>query len=141
MIDIWGADQQPGPAPERAAQAGSPVRPGELSQTDVDSVIIDERVLSAPAEPARAPPPLPEPSTTFIQSSPDLEFIDIDSPDDFGFIDAPPALAPPRPDNPDTKLIGIEPPRPTPPSQEASRLDAFAEIEGLDTREKLRRFT
>ena len=41
MIDIWGADEQPEPAPERAAQAASPTRLDELSQVDVDTVIVD----------------------------------------------------------------------------------------------------
>jgi chemotaxis regulatin CheY-phosphate phosphatase CheZ len=141
MIDIWGADEQPEPAPDHAAQAASPTRREELSQNDVDSVIIAQPLLAAPVEHDPAPPPLSQPAAALSEPPAELAFINIDSADDFGFIDAPaPPPPPPRPDNPGAKLVVVEPPRPRPPS-EASRLDAFAEIEGLDTREKLRRFT
>jgi chemotaxis regulatin CheY-phosphate phosphatase CheZ len=139
MIDIWGTDEQPEAAPE-TAQAASSVRLEELSQTDVDSVIIDERALSGPAKPEPAPPRLCEPPAR-VKTAPDLEFINIDTPDDFGFIDAPLALPAPRPDNFGAKLAVVEPPRLPSAGEQASRLAAFAEIEGLDTREKLRRFT
>ena len=58
-----------------------------------------------------------------------------------GFIETTPALPPPspRPDNGAAKLVVIEQAPPPPPP--VSRLEAFAEIEELDTREKLRRFT
>jgi hypothetical protein len=141
MIDIWGADEQPEPAPERAAQASSPVRLEELSQTDVDSVIIDERAVATPDEPVPAPPLLTPASTALVEPPNDLGFIDIESPDDFGFIDTPRALPPPRPETPAGKLMVVEQARPAPPSLAMSRFDAFADIEGLDTREKLRRFT
>jgi hypothetical protein len=134
MIDIWGADERPEPAPDRAPQAGN-LDP-DLSQTDVDSVIIDERPL-APIEPP-APMPLPQ-----VHAGPagDLEFIDIESPDDFGFIDAAPPSSMPHPDHSGPKLAVIEAPSTMPASHEAARLAVFAEIEALDTREKLRRFT
>ena len=141
MIDIWGADEQPEAAPERMAEAASPVRHEELSQTDVDSVIIDERAVATTVEPAPAPPSLAPASAALVEPPNDLGFIDIESPDDFGFIEAPPALPPPRPESPAGKLVIVEPSRSAPPSVEMSRFDAFAEIEGLDTREKLRRFT
>jgi hypothetical protein len=139
MIDIWGADEPPAPAPDLDAETGRPAGRDELTQTDVDSVIIDERVLPEPEAPSPAPPPL-EPAVEMIAPPPDLEFINIDSPDDFGFIDAPLALPPP-PDPPGAKLAVVEPPRPAPEIEGRSRLDAFADIDGLDTREKLRRFT
>jgi hypothetical protein len=141
MIDIWGPDEQHEPPPERVAEAASPVRHEELSQTDVDSVIIDAHVVATSVEPTPAPPPLAPASPALVEPPNDLGFIDIESPDDFGFIEAPPSLPSPRLEGQAGKLVIVEPSPLPPPSVEMSRFDAFAEIEGLDTREKLRRFT
>ena len=136
MMDIWGGEEQaePAPAPGRGWSS-------ELSQGDVDTVIIDDLLFSgAPGE----PDPLPDEPGLLVEA------------DDFGFIDAPIVLPPPPPQPPQppsAQLIVLAPPAPTPlaaqpkvaleavPMPAISRLDAFAEIEGLDTREKLRRFT
>jgi hypothetical protein len=121
MMDISGADA---PAPEMApAPAHQPLT--ELTQLDVDTVIVDDELFSPPSEEA-APPLRPEPPALFIEA------------DDLGFIDAP-LLPPPVAEPPTDTLVMIEQPAPLPPP--LSRLDAFAEIEGLGTREKLRRFT
>jgi chemotaxis regulatin CheY-phosphate phosphatase CheZ len=121
MMDIWGVDE---PAPESAsAPAAEPA--SELTQLDVDTVIVDDELFSPPTPDDIVAPARPDPPGLFIEA------------DDLGFIDAP-LLPPPAADAPAPKLIVIEEPAPPPP---LSRLDAFAEIEGLDTREKLRRFT
>lgn len=172
MIDIWGADEQPEPAPDRAA---SPARYSELSQIDVDTVIVDEHLFSGPDGNKPLHPSLPPAPAPFIDSPEDLGFFEIEA-------------APPAPDTPATSLIVVEQPfhtpapdeppeenpptstapadfidsdhfkfigvspggsspklalveRPLPAAPHAARLSAFAEIEGLDTREKLRRFT
>ena len=104
-------------------------------------MIIDDLLFSAaPGE----PDPLPDEPGLLVEA------------DDFGFIEAPIVLPPPPPQPPpppSAQLIVLTPPAPTPlaaqpkvaleavPMPAISRLDAFAEIEGLDTREKLRRFT
>jgi chemotaxis regulatin CheY-phosphate phosphatase CheZ len=120
MMDIWGADE---PAPE-TAPGPSQEPPSVLTQFDVDTVIVDDELFSL--EPEEAAPPLrPEPTRLFVEAH------------DLGFIDAP-SLPPPVAEAPTATVIMIEQPAPPPP---LSRLDAFAEIEGLGTREKLRRFT
>jgi chemotaxis regulatin CheY-phosphate phosphatase CheZ len=138
MMDIWGGEEpvEPAPAPDRGWSS-------ELSQGDVDTVIIDDLLFSAaPGEPDA----LPDEPALLVEA------------DDFGFIEAPivpppPLQAPSLPQTPSAQLIVLAPPAPTPlaaqpkvaleavPMPAISRLDAFAEIEGLDTREKLRRFT
>jgi hypothetical protein len=127
MIDIWGADEQPEPMPDPSAQAPNPPRPSELSQGDIDTVIVDEELFSPPARPETALLPPPPPPL-------------IESAEDFGFIEVAPLLPPLQPAASAAKLIMIEP-SPAAPVAQMSRLDAFAEIEGLDTREKLRLFT
>jgi chemotaxis regulatin CheY-phosphate phosphatase CheZ len=125
MMDIWGADEEPAPT---SAPRPSPEPAPKLSQGDVDTVIVDEELFcfAAPEPQEKAPAALPEPPGLFIE------------PDDLGFIDAP-ALPPPSPpEAPRAELIVVEQPAPPPA---LSRLEAFAEIDGLDTREKLRRFT
>jgi chemotaxis regulatin CheY-phosphate phosphatase CheZ len=136
MMDIWGGEEEaePAPAPGRA-------RSTELSQGDVDTVIIDDGLFSAaPGE----PDPLAAEPAFLVEA------------DDLGFIEAPIVLPPPPsspPQPPSAQLIVLPPaasapvaaaPRMAPeavPMPAISRLDAFAEIEELDTREKLRRFT
>ena len=183
MIDIWGADEQPEPAPDHATQAGSPGRYSELTQIDVDTVIVDEHLFSGPVGDKPAPLPLPAGPASFIDSPDDFGFFEteitpptteqaattlivieqpvqapaleepasasspllstpanfIESPGDLAFFDVSPDLAFPPPGASSPKLILVEPP--VPAASDASRLSAFAEIEGLDTREKLRRFT
>ena len=186
MIDIWGADEQPAPAPEHAAHAE--VEHEELSQTDVDTVIVaavpfaetqchEEPQTSPPiliesaadigfmeadvdtAEPEQ--PPAPEPVETSGESEDDLDFIDgapdlpdpdplpaaptisrglLDSSDDdIEFVDTAPEPPPPPAKSGPAQLTIVQA---APLSAAAaSILDVFAEIEGLDTREKLRRFT
>jgi hypothetical protein len=61
--------------------------------------------------------------------------------DDFGFIEAAPPLPAPldKPAKPSPAIV--EAPVAEPPAPDMANLAAFAEIESLDTREKLRRFT
>jgi chemotaxis regulatin CheY-phosphate phosphatase CheZ len=148
MIDIWGGEEPPAP-PEHAPGPGQ-ASATDLSQIDIDTVIVDDGLFPMPVR--QAPPPAPaEPPGLFIEA------------DDLGFIDAPalppPSLpepprspeAPARPEAaspleaPSARPIIVAPPSapipPAPPAPPVSRLDAFVEIENLDTREKLRRFT
>jgi hypothetical protein len=162
MIDIWGGDERSDATPEPLA-LGKPTTPIDLSQTDVDTVIVDDDELFSDAGKSKAPIQLAIPAPL------------IEAVDDLAFIESKPADEPPRIAAPGAKLIVIEatPVEPPPPessldaladidkldpteklrrvveaasapeplpSPEAS-LDAFAEIENLDTREKLRRFT
>jgi chemotaxis regulatin CheY-phosphate phosphatase CheZ len=129
MIDIWGADEQPDPAPDVAAQAANPTRHEELSQGDVDSFIVAQEPSSASDIRDGALLSLPPPRPTFIEAA-----------EDISFIEAEPELSSPQPDIAPPKLVAIVEPAAM-PAPDLSRLDAFAEIEGLDTREKLRRFT
>ena len=125
MIDIWGADEQPEPAPERPRETGNTARLDLLSQVDVDTVIVDNERFSTPVK--RSYPSLDGPAAF------------IDSADDFGYIDAEPVLPEPESGHAGATIVVLE--QPPAPATETSRFDAFAEIEGLDTREKLRRFT
>jgi chemotaxis regulatin CheY-phosphate phosphatase CheZ len=151
MMDIWGADDEPvlesAPPPNRA--------PGpQLSQGDVDTVIIDDELFSAQPHGKAALALRPEAAGLFVEAD-DLGFIEIapapaptQTPVELPLTvtaadDLAPAPALPPPSPPPAaaaKLIIVEPPA-APPPPPMSRLDAFAEIEGLDTREKLRRFT
>jgi chemotaxis regulatin CheY-phosphate phosphatase CheZ len=125
MIDIWGAaapavpESSPAwPAPDLMAAGGNPA---DLSQNDVDVVIVEDDLFARTAEPdlpnlprGRAPAlaPLPDPGElTFLEAAPDAWVPEADEP------------ATPAPELPPI------------------RIEAFAEIDALDTREKLKRFT
>jgi chemotaxis regulatin CheY-phosphate phosphatase CheZ len=162
MIDIWGGDEgaQAAPAPLSLA---SPTTAADLSQTDVDTVIVDDDELFS--DPGDAEEIVLEACVPAVEIA-----------DDLAFIESKPAEAAAHVETPSPKLVVIEPAASEPPSPadaspnpladiehldpgeklrrvveaaaaaepspspEAS-LAAFAEIENLDTREKLRRFT
>jgi chemotaxis regulatin CheY-phosphate phosphatase CheZ len=145
MIDIWGADEPREPAPDHASQNAGPALSVDLTQTDVDTVIVDGEMFS-PGE--REPPRL------LLGGAPPAL---IEIPDDLAFMDAAPSEPEPlKRSGPGLILIEHAQSEPiliehTPPPELIvveqapppvfSRLDAFADIENLDTREKLRRFT
>jgi chemotaxis regulatin CheY-phosphate phosphatase CheZ len=167
MMDIWGGDERPDPAPEPLPLA-KPMTPVDLSQTDVDTVIVDDDELFS--EPGNSDGPVQVAAPVLL----------IEAADDLAFIESKPAEQPARVEASSAKLVVIEaaPVEPPPPPAEAgldaradladiekldpgerlrrvveaaapsepspsptASLDAFAEIENLDTREKLRRFT
>jgi hypothetical protein len=156
MIDIWVSDD-PGGGGHRAVGARD-----ELSQGDVDTVIINEECLIEAADDERPSPFAAQPATLVREA-----------PVEIGFVDARPAL--PRPGlelaGEDIEVIDHAPPlrieaaaaagmpstadvgpaaqpgaaeigrAPLVGTGPSARLAAFAEIEALGTREKLRRFT
>ena len=163
MMDIWGGDERPDAPPEPLPLA-KPTTPADLSQTDVDTVIVDDDELFSN-------PGSTDGSVQLATPVPLIEAVD-----DLAFIESKPAEPPPRVEAPGAKLVLIEatavktPPSsdasldtlaeiemldpgerlrrvveaaamPEPPPSPEASLDAFAEIEKLDTREKLRRFT
>ncbi|HEX8164326.1 MAG TPA: hypothetical protein VF601_00895 [Beijerinckiaceae bacterium] len=123
MIDIWGTAAAAVPESPRRAHPAPDLETlsrsaADLTQTDVDSVIVDENLFPGPGLPNErrfelSQPPIGEP------------FAD---PEELAFVDAAAEVPPPR--------AAAEPDRRPP-----LRLDAFAEIDALDPREKLKRFT
>jgi chemotaxis regulatin CheY-phosphate phosphatase CheZ len=127
MIDIWGAAAPAVPeSPPAARSAPDPILveddPADLTQNDVDIVIVDNDLFGHDAnmDETRLPfgqapglDPLPDPDElTFIEAAPEAWAFNIHQPIE--------AVAPERP---------------------PVRLEAFAAIDTLDTREKLKRFT
>lgn len=126
MIDIWGSaapavpesPRPPHPLPDLAADEG---RPADLTQNDVDIVIVDD-ALFVDAD--------PWPDRRFA-----LSHRPIDAPhrpsDDVAFAEATAEPA----------LSVIEESGPEPDGPPTVSYEAFAEIDALDTDEKLQRFT
>ena len=120
MIEIWGGAAA-GLAEETPSGAARSVVAGErpdLSQTDVDIVIVNDDLFAGPGtHEARFAVSAPAPQALPSQA------------EDLAFIEAPrepaPEEAPP--------VAAAEPP--------PLRLEAFAEVEALDMHEKLKRFT
>jgi chemotaxis regulatin CheY-phosphate phosphatase CheZ len=139
MIDIWGGDQRPQPDPLPAAKTDTPI---DLSQTDVDTVIVDDdELFSAPGK-SNGPIPLAIPAP-LIEAADDLAFIESEPVDDTPSVE-PPAIEA-RPEAPSPRLIvieatAVETPRlvETPVPVETS-VDVLSDIETLDPGEKLRR--
>jgi chemotaxis regulatin CheY-phosphate phosphatase CheZ len=122
MIDIWG-----GAAPEAAEGAARPApelvlmedHPADLSQNDVDVVIVEDDLFAlGELEPARRP----------LGQAPDAA--PLRDPNELTFVEA----ASPWAIEGDEPFAAI-------PELPAIRVDAFAEIDALDTYEKLKRFT
>ena len=142
MIDIWGGDERSESAPDPlpAAKTGAPI---DLSQTDVDTVIVDDdELFSAPGKSDGAiqlalPAPL-------IEAADDLAFIESE-PADEAASSEPPSIEVPRLEGPPAARLvvieatPVETPRvgTTPPV--ATSIDVLADIETLDPGEKLRR--
>jgi chemotaxis regulatin CheY-phosphate phosphatase CheZ len=121
MIDIWGGEE---PA---SADDGKPAAPravgSGLSQNDVDIVIVDDDLFSkAAGGGAQDRPPLSGPVENAAE--------------EIVFIDAAPAFAPAKMDTASAEIFVLDEPVASRP-----RLEAFAEIDSLDAREKLKRFT
>jgi hypothetical protein len=119
MIDIWGAAPT-GPEDPRPAHPAPDLEAADLTQTDVDSVIVDQDLLAG-ADLAEA--------RRFLLSHP-ADALSAD-PEELAFVDASLDLGPPA-----TPAAGAEP-----SGRPPLHLEAFAEIEALDAREKLKRFT
>ena len=120
MIDIWGSAEVPeGASPVRPPPdlQGAGEHPADLSQNDVDIVIVNDGFASGPGLPDERRFAL---SRTPLDVSPAAA-------EELAFVEAGPELAPP-----DAAVPNERP---------ALRLDAFAEIDALDAREKLKRFT
>ena len=156
MIDIWVSDEER----TNVAEPGRKDTDAELSQGDVDTVIINEAFLASPVDDDAASPFAAEPAVLVK-----------DEPEEIGFVDASPSRPAPGlalasedidvidhavPTPMDASPAGIaamleldtlnldasaQADAPMPEAAATARLAAFAEIETLDTREKLRRFT
>lgn len=130
MIDIWGnatADVA-AQAPQNSGALGFSGREGhrpELSQNDVDIVIVTENLFTGPGtQDARF---------TVSAPSPDPTSADVDN---LAFFEpACEIVALERPSSEPTLPVVANDETPT------LRIEAFAEIDGLDLREKLKRFT
>jgi hypothetical protein len=148
MIDIWGGDDRPEPAPQPLplAKSGTPI---DLSQTDVDTVIVDDdELFSAPGRSGR---PIQLESGRPIQLAIPAPLIE--AADDLAFIESEPAEAPPpaeapRVEAPSARLVVVEAtPVETPPVETAPvetppaviSIDVLKDLEKLDPGEKLRR--
>ncbi|HEX8663279.1 MAG TPA: hypothetical protein VF744_04540 [Beijerinckiaceae bacterium] len=121
MIDIWGAAPT-GPEDPRPAHPAPDLKAADLTQTDVDSVIVDQDLLAG-ADLAEA--------RRFLLSQAPADAPSAD-PEELAFVDVSLDLGPPA----TPAQNGAEPSGPPP-----LHLDAFAEIDALDPREKLKRFT
>ena len=120
MIDIWGSAGMPeGANPVRPPPdlQGAGEHPADLSQNDVDIVIVNDGFASGPGLPDERRFAL---SRASLDASPAAA-------EELAFVEAGPELSPP-----DAAVPNERP---------ALRLDAFAEIDALDPREKLKRFT
>jgi hypothetical protein len=131
MIDIWGAAAVPeSPRPAQAPPDIDIMDEGaaDLSQTDVDSVIVDDDLFAGPGS--------ADTRRFELSQGP---FVD---PEELVFVDVPadwPASAKQPADAPSPV---IEPAAAAEPDERPPfRLDAFAKIDALDAREKLKRFT
>lgn len=127
MIDIWGGaapavPETPRPAHPSPDLAMAEDRPADLSQNDVDIVIIDDALF---AEPERRD------DRRFALSQPPVD-ASYGPSDDVAFVSPPVELQPPA----EVEAEAVEPAG-LPPVQ----YEAFAEIDALDTREKLNRFS
>jgi chemotaxis regulatin CheY-phosphate phosphatase CheZ len=123
MIEIWGGAAA-GLADEAPKDAGAAPRPSldgerpDLSQTDVDIVIVNDDLFAGPGtHDARFAVSAP------AANAPPSQI------DDLAFLEAP--REPPA----------AEPPPESAAEQRPLRLEAFAEIEALDMLERLKRFT
>jgi chemotaxis regulatin CheY-phosphate phosphatase CheZ len=122
MIDIWGGAAPSVPESPHATRAPDPeplpTRHLDLSQKDVDIVIVEEDLFAGPGL---------SDERRFAVSRPPPEASAHD--DDVAFIELPPEREVERP------MPLAEPEKPP------IRIEAFAEMDALDTMEKLRRFT
>jgi chemotaxis regulatin CheY-phosphate phosphatase CheZ len=118
MIDIWGAAASGVPEDPRPAHPAPDLKAADLTQTDVDSVIVDQDLLAG-ADLAEA--------RRFLLSQAPADAPAAD-PEELAFVDASP--------DPATHAMPAESAAPS-----LLHLEAFAEIEALDAREKLKRFT
>ena len=126
MIDIWGGAGPAAPAGPPAWPARDLVlmedHPADLSQNDVDVVIVEDDFFAHTAESDLPRAPLSQ--ATALPLIPD--------PDELTFLEAAPGSG----------ERGVEGPPAVPaPEPPPVRIEAFAEIDALDTREKLKRFT
>jgi hypothetical protein len=121
MIDIWGGAAETAPEDR---QSTAPVRPAsfdacDLTQSDVDSVIVHDDLFAGPGlrsevRLALSAPPIDRPMLPE---------------DDLAFIERP------------QPLDDVSPPSAPQDAPAPLRIEAFAEIDALDPREKLLRFT
>jgi chemotaxis regulatin CheY-phosphate phosphatase CheZ len=131
MIDIWGAAAMPEAPPPSAPAPDLALVPDprpELTQNDVDIVIVDHELFGgfdAVEEPAQ-PPALPA-----LPDADDLTFVE-------GPAEGPSPELSWAESEPAESGESEEPPTPEVPPL---RLEAFAAIDALGTREKLERFT
>lgn len=143
MIEIWGGATDGDSARAPRSPTNEDLDGIDLSQGDVDSVIMDDDLFSTAAVETAVPPSVPLPALPSLQSrapvarddSDDIVFLDEAPPRDLQPEPARPAgLARAEPDDEDGLLF---------PKAEIGLLhpEALAELDSLDTREKLRRFT
>jgi hypothetical protein len=126
MIDIWGGAGPAAPAGPPAWPAQDLVlmedHPADLSQNDVDVVIVENDLFAYTAESDVPSAPLGQaPALALIPDPEELTFLEAAPGSGARGVEEPPAVSAPEP----------------PPV----RIEAFAEIDALDTREKLKRFT